>query len=323
MNNEVMVSICCLAYNQEKYIKKTLDSFLMQKCDFKFEVIVHDDASTDNTADIIKEYEKNYPELITAVCQTENQYSKGGKIFKNFVYPHAKGKYIAFCEGDDYWIDPLKLQKQVDALEKNDDCSMCICRVKGVFEDETPANKNYPNFDMDTGVKDCKSILEYICTNDYVFQTSSYFFIAEKLKEFANNSPRFAQVSPTGDLSTMMYFLTLGNIYYIDEEMSCYRLGSKSSEERKKTYTGTEEKIVIWFNRQIKMMEEFDKYTNGQYHDLCQRKINGYHFDRAVRNKNYKEMIKPQYHYFIKDYTIKEKIALFINARLPFFRRFI
>jgi glycosyltransferase involved in cell wall biosynthesis len=101
---------------------------MMQKTNFLFEVLVHDDASTDGTVDIIREYETKYPDIIKPIYQTENQYSKGISISPTYQFPRAKGKYIALCEGDDYWTDPLKLQKQVDFLEANPTYSLCSCR---------------------------------------------------------------------------------------------------------------------------------------------------------------------------------------------------
>ena len=121
MNNP-LVSICCLAYNHKKYIRECLDEFILQKTNFAFEVLIHDDASTDGTADIIREYQAKYPEIIKPIYQTENQYSKGVKPSFTFNFPRARGTYIAMCEGDDYWTDPLKLQKQVDFLEANLSC---------------------------------------------------------------------------------------------------------------------------------------------------------------------------------------------------------
>ena len=123
--NDVMVSICCATYNHAPCIRQCLEGFVMQRTNFKFEVLIHDDASTDGTADIIREYEAKYPSIIKPIYQTENQYSKGMSISATFNWPRAKGKYIAQCEGDDYWIDPLKLQKQVDLLESNINCSLC------------------------------------------------------------------------------------------------------------------------------------------------------------------------------------------------------
>ena len=108
------VSVLCLAYNHEKYIKKCLDSILAQKTNFKYEIIINDDASTDNTANIIKEYEEKYPEIIKPIYQIENKYSKGEAIVEEYMLPKATGKYIAFCECDDWWLSDDKLQKQYD-----------------------------------------------------------------------------------------------------------------------------------------------------------------------------------------------------------------
>lgn len=121
----LLVSIRCLAYNHEKYIRETLEGFVMQKTNFRFEAIVHDDASTDATAELIREYAEKYPDIIKPIYETENQYSKkDGSLFR-ISHEACKGKYIAFCEGDDYWTNPYKLQKQVDFLESHPDYVMC------------------------------------------------------------------------------------------------------------------------------------------------------------------------------------------------------
>ncbi len=120
MNKRPVVSICCITYNHVKYIRQALDGFLMQKTDFDFEIIINDDASTDGTTEIIQEYVEKYAEVIIPVYHVENEYSKGirGITVRN-TFPLARGKYIALCEGDDYWTDHHKLQKQVDFLEAN------------------------------------------------------------------------------------------------------------------------------------------------------------------------------------------------------------
>lgn len=119
--SQPIVSICCITYNHERYIQQCLEGFLIQKTNFPFEVLIHDDASTDKTAEILREYEAKHPHIIKPIYQKENQYSKGIQISASFNWPRANGKYIAICEGDDYWIDPFKLQKQVDFLEKNEE----------------------------------------------------------------------------------------------------------------------------------------------------------------------------------------------------------
>ena len=122
LENLPLVSICCITFNHEKYIGQTLEGFLMQKTYFPFEILIHDDASTDATANIIREYEAKYPNIIKPIYQTENQFSKGIRsMYGVFNFPRATGKYIAMCEGDDYWIDENKLQSQADFLEQNED----------------------------------------------------------------------------------------------------------------------------------------------------------------------------------------------------------
>ena len=129
MDNSITVTICCLTYNHENFIRQCLDGFMIQKTNFHFEVLVHDDASTDKTQEIIREYVAIYPDIIKPILQEKNQYSKGIRtILASFCYPKAKGKYIALCEGDDYWIDPLKLQKQIDFLENHPEYAMVYTR---------------------------------------------------------------------------------------------------------------------------------------------------------------------------------------------------
>lgn len=143
----ILVSIDCSTFNHENFISQALDSFLMQKTTFPFEIIVHDDASTDKTPEIIKEYEKKFPNLFVCIYQKENQFSKKGiNIWADITFPKARGKYIALCEGDDYWTDPYKLQKQVDFLEANPEYVLSAHRYK-IFDEE----KNY--YSDDYGAK--------------------------------------------------------------------------------------------------------------------------------------------------------------------------
>lgn len=116
-----LVSILCDTYNHEGFIKETLEGFSNQKTTFPFEIIIHDDASTDKTASIVKEFADQYPLIIKCILQKENQYSQKINFWSDITFPMARGKYIALCEGDDYWIDELKLQKQVDFLESNNE----------------------------------------------------------------------------------------------------------------------------------------------------------------------------------------------------------
>jgi glycosyltransferase involved in cell wall biosynthesis len=125
-----VVSIYSLAYNHGVYIRNCLEGFLAQETDFPVEILIHDDASTDGTADTIREYEARYPGLVKPIYQTENQYSKGSAEFSRRNLERARGDYIAVCEGDDYWTDPRKLQKQVDFLDRHPDYVLCYHDAK-------------------------------------------------------------------------------------------------------------------------------------------------------------------------------------------------
>ena len=130
-SSDPLVSISCITYNHINYIEQCLDGFLEQETDYPFEILIHDDCSTDGTTEIIQKYSTKYPDIIKPMYETENQYQKGkpaGSLIWNI--PRAKGKYIALCEGDDYWIDENKLQMQVDFLEKNPEYGMCYTKTK-------------------------------------------------------------------------------------------------------------------------------------------------------------------------------------------------
>ena len=140
------VSIVCITYNHAPYIVKALEGFLMQKTSFPFEVIIHDDASTDGTTEILKDYATRYSDIIKPYFENKNQYSSGDYLFINRMYHNAKGKYIAFCEGDDFWTSESKLQKQVDYMEKHPGASLCFHPVEVFFEKGEKPSYTYPDY---------------------------------------------------------------------------------------------------------------------------------------------------------------------------------
>lgn len=210
---EILVSICCITYNHESFIRECLDGFLMQKTNFKFEVLIHDDASTDNTANIIREYEQKYPEIIKPIYQTENQYSRGVEVSTTYNFPRAKGKYIAMCEGDDYWIDPYKLQKQVDFLEANPEFSICFHSVKVKKEEEGVIVDDYITRD----VPDVTDI--YLLAGGNYMHTASVVF-RKNMKVIDDLS----QFQYTIDYTLHMLNAQYGKIKKMQEEMAVYRV---------------------------------------------------------------------------------------------------
>ncbi|WP_371225894.1 glycosyltransferase family 2 protein [Roseovarius sp. 2305UL8-3] len=130
----VKLTICSIAFNHGAYIRECLEGFLDQRCDFRVEIIVHDDASTDDTAAILREYAERYPSIVRLILQEKNVYSTGVNPYYAYVFPAAEGDYLAICDGDDYWDDPDKLVTQVSFLERNADVSLTYGRVKAVRE---------------------------------------------------------------------------------------------------------------------------------------------------------------------------------------------
>lgn len=142
--NKIKLTVLCITYNQVNFIRDCLDGFVMQKTNFPFEVVIHDDASTDGTADVIREYAKKYPDIIKPILQTENQWQKGVSIGPTHTWPKIKGEYVAMCEGDDYWTDPHKLQKQVDFLDAHPDYTVCFHPVHVVWDDKRMPDYFFP-----------------------------------------------------------------------------------------------------------------------------------------------------------------------------------
>lgn len=138
----------CITYNHGAYIRDALEGFVSQKTNFPFVAIIHDDASTDGTKEIIEEYAKKYPDIVLPVYEPENLYSKHDGTFSKTIrdiYEAVGAKYIAMCEGDDYWTDPLKLQTQVDFLDEHPDCSMCFHSVNVIKESGSKEDINVFN----------------------------------------------------------------------------------------------------------------------------------------------------------------------------------
>lgn len=200
----------------------------MQQTDFPFEVLIHDDASTDGTADIIREYEAKYPEIIKPIYQTENQYSKGVNVGIK-MFDRTRGKYIAFCEGDDFWCDPQKLRTQYDFMEAHPDYSACFCGNYVLNEFErciTPLGFQSSDFPPDT-----RDAQRRILLGDHSLCTAAAFFRADVFKAFQSALAEDVNRAPMGDLQIFFHLAGAGRIQYIRRRMFAYRrhAGSASS----------------------------------------------------------------------------------------------
>lgn len=268
MQNEIMVSVCCLVYNHEIYIREALDSILMQKTNFSFEVLINDDASTDGTPEILKQYESKYPHIIKPVYQTENQYSQGVSVGR-FNRERAKGKYIAYCEGDDFWTDADKLQKQVDYMEKHPECSLCVHAAYRVSPD---SKKEKTHVRPNKGNK-LFTTEEVIEGGGGLFATNSILYPAE----FSQYRPDFCTNSPAGDYPLAIYLALQGTVYYMDEFMSAYRVNVEGSWTNR-TFATVESRAEL-FRKIDNMLDEVNIFTNNKYNDAI------------IRTKKYNQFI--------------------------------
>lgn len=304
---EVKVSVYCMAFNHEKYIRNALDGFLNQKTTFDFEVLVHDDASTDGTAQIVMEYANAYPDIIKPIIQTENQYSKGINIFSTFVYPQMKGQYIAPCEADDYWCDENKLQEQVDFLDSHLDYSACVHNT--IRQNCITGRKCLFNSSEEEHEISVEKVLQ---EGGAEFHTSSVMY----RKEFAILPKQFI-IKGVGDYPRAIYLAMCGRIYYIPKVMSVYRMyvsGSWSS----RTFAAEDHiaQINKHYNLINDMLGRVNEYSNQKYDGLIEK----------IREKNMMSVLlesgnlleaKNKYPDIWKSLGLKSRVKYYLKCRFP------
>ena len=246
-----LVSICCITYNHENYIKEALDSLLMQKTNFSFEIIVRDDSSTDKTANIISKYVEKFPNIIKPIFENENTFSKGINPMPP-VLKKSRGKYIALCEGDDYWISEHKLQSQIDLLERNENISLVFqnAQIREFDENEKLIDVRKHHSSITEGIVTVKQILE-----NKIIPTSSVVFRDIKVENFIETT---SSKYPVGDTALFMYFAKFGDIYYMDEETSVYRLQSRGMVKSQLSTISKNLEFIPYYKDLKKEFSEFE-----------------------------------------------------------------
>lgn len=306
---KIGVSIVCNTHNQEDYIAKAIESFLMQKVNFRYEILIHDDASTDNTANIVREYEKKYPDLIKPIYQTENQYDMWLGISNRFQYCRAVGKYIAFCEGDDYWTDPLKLQKQYDYLETHPEIDIC---VHGAIAVDSKTEKT--RYKIAPSKKSRIMPMEEVIMGDGVYVVSNSMMFRAQVKE---NLPEFCK--QFGYQFTMKLRGSIkGGMYYMADIMSAYRLQAKGS------WTSNMSKNVerweMFHEKKRNMFRLFDEYTEYKYTETIQEKINIDKLHLLLQTGQYKKLLKKENKKYFKKFPLKIRLFCIISVYAPWLK---
>ena len=215
---KIAVSVLVLTYNHKDYIRECLDSIISQETDFCFEILIHDDASDDGTADIVREYADRYPDMVVPILQKDNKYSAGVFVIDEILLPIARGRYIAYLEGDDLWCDTQKLQKQYDYMESHHECSMCghntiVRDMRGTMEDQL-----FFGWDNIHTMTDEEVFLEWDV------HSSSYFV----RREFAS-TPLIEQSTWFFDYAQLTTRFAKGTIDLLPDVMSIYRFARDES----------------------------------------------------------------------------------------------
>lgn len=262
---DILVSVICITYNQEKYIRHCLDSMLCQKTNFKFEIIVHDDASTDSTGEIIKEYESKYPDIVKPIYQKENKYSQDIWV-TDCAFEKARGKYLAFCEGDDYWCDENKLQLQFDFMEANEDYSLCFHKTATFYEYKNELDDNWFFWkDKAYNGSGVYTQEELIKLNTVPFSSQFY-----RKSDYAKQT-MFSNKIIYGDMCATLFCGTRGKGFCIDRIMSVYRRNVDMS-AMTKTFHSVEK-----YNKGIKgtiiIFKSIDKLSNNKFHEIFEELI--------------------------------------------------
>lgn len=264
---EIMVSVLCTTYNQVKYIRDTLDGFISQKTNFPFEVIIFDDASNDGTSDIVKEYEKKYPQIIHAIIAKKNTFfhPKRSEMIRGIERRYLRGKYVALCEGDDYWIDCHKLQIQVDYMEKHPECSLYLHNALRMDCMEKTIKPIDP-YDGETEKE--VSAEELIMFRKGHPPTASFIYRKELIE-----CPKLFWEASVGDYTILLYALTQGKVHYNSRIMSIYRWLSDGSYNRE--VMSNVNRAFYFHVGLVDFVFRYDNYTNYKYHiwTLCRMQI--------------------------------------------------
>jgi glycosyltransferase involved in cell wall biosynthesis len=248
-----LVTVLCTSYNHEKYIEQTIEGFLTQETNFPFEVIIHDDASTDNSQKIIKEYEEKYPKIIKGVYQIKNRFSQG---LKNgpILYPMAKGEYVALCDGDDYWTDSKKLQIQIDEMKKYPEVELSFHPARQLVDEKLGKEIAHHSDD-----KKIFTISEVIRGDGGFCPTISLMIKQNVLI----NLPEFYYTkAPVGDLYLQIFASLKGGALYIPNNMAVYRVNSIGSWSSQINNYNKMNKLT---NKSIEAMDAMNDFLENRY----------------------------------------------------------
>lgn len=314
---EVLISVCCTCYNHEKYLNRCIDSILKQRIDLSYEILIHDDCSTDGSRKIINEYERRYPMIVRSLMQIENQYSKGRNVVRDFLLPQTRGKYIVICDCDDYWCDEYKLKKQIDAII-NSECDFCYHTTVKVRDDEKSLGKTIPCMVNKSDIVTLQQFLkEEFCDGNWAVHLSSIMAKKEIVDKYLLCKDKYIDLFPMFDLPYTLFLFSVSDAYYLPEVMTCYRItniGYMANSQRDiNTFKSNQIKV-------INAIKEYDCTTDYKYHEFLDRGIVQREFLIHMKEKNFKIIFDSRYSNIYKKLPIVKKVYIYLG-RLQFVKK--
>lgn len=303
------ITVIVMTYNHKEYIAKALDSIFSQKIKIDFDVLVHDDCSNDGTFEILQTYQNKYPGKIRVIHQETRKFPIEGfnMMIFNHVVPHISSKYVAYCDGDDYWCDDLKLQKQYDFMEKHPEYSMCFHCAYQLRPNNDMSSKWFIKDEGDIGLQDLLNDKPGIPV-----ATSSLFVRSEVFKDFADWRKSYS----IEDLPLYMTASIAGKIHRLKDIMCVYRqfsVGSWSSQN-----VGNTDRLISHQQNLINGAKLFDEQTNYKFHDLVINHIEGCDYRIAMLKHDLKSVFLKKNRRFVRQLSKRDRLSLKLQYRLPY-----
>ena len=312
MSEKIMVSVMCTAFNHEDYIREALDSMVNQQADFAYEILVNDDCSSDGTAGIVRDYAEKYPEKVRAFFPEKNLYSQNIDVYYHTFFPNARGKYVAFCEGDDFWSDPEKLQRQVDFLEAHPEYSACVHNTALHYCDDS-----WPDDLLVQRGQDMDMEFGHILGGMHnAWHTSSLVARTEVLA----SPPDYYHIASEhgfGDFPYGLMVRNAGRVRYLDRTMSVYRLNSNQAAWSAGFYH-VAKKRIHFLEGMVKMLEAFRGHVRDEETAaLVDESIDEALFLKYNAEGNAKMLLQPRFKKVFSRRPMGFRMKIYLNYAFP------
>jgi len=296
-----IVTVILPTHNHAPFIAQAIESVLMQQTEYSFDILLHDDASTDGTADICREYAAKYPDKITLIAQTVNQYTIDRRIQSHILIPKVKAKYTAILDGDDYWIREDRLQRQVQYLEDHPDCTITVGAADMVDVKGNVVGRSAP-YAVDRAIDPDDMIRAgggFVASDTIVMPT-------QVLREM----PKFADHTEVEDIPFQLLGALVGYGWYFSDTFVAYRQAVPGSWSTRQYASAMETRIKTSLDL-IALNEGYDAFSGGKYHDAFLQAIRYQEFLILTYQHKLKEAKQPPYRFFYDRLSWKRKIRLF------------